>query len=95
VQLERERAPDLIIEGREQLPLHAVAAERARLLAPGRRRGLARALDRVADAAESYDRLLIVYRPPAGTRRLRELAPELLARIRADGSAGRDPASGT
>lgn len=77
VQLKRERARDLIIEGHEDLPLSALAAERKRLLDPAEQRRLARALERLLYAAENYDRLLIASRPPPGTRRLREVAPEL------------------
>jgi hypothetical protein len=77
VQLKRERARDLIIEGHEDLPLPCVAAERERLLDPREQRRLARALERLLRAAENYEQLLITSRPPPGTRRLREVAPEL------------------
>jgi hypothetical protein len=77
VEQTRERARDLIIQGREDLPLQAVASERERLLNPHVRRGLARALERVLRAAEDYERLTISSRPPPGTRCLRAVAPEL------------------
>ena len=87
VQLSRERARDVIIEGHEDLPLPVIATERDRLLDPREQRRLARALEEIVRAAENYDRLLIASRPPIGTRRLREVAPELreiAARLRAE-----------
>lgn len=77
VQLGRGRARELIIEGLEGLHLPCVAAECERLLDPRKQRRLARALEQIVRAAENYDRLLIASRPPPGTRRLREIAPEL------------------
>lgn len=87
VGLRRERARELIIDGREALPLPSVAAERRRLLDPRARRKLAGALERALWAAEHYEQLLIASRPPPGVLPLRALAPELrevVGRLRAE-----------
>jgi hypothetical protein len=77
IQLKRERARDLIIDGHGDVPLPSVAAELTRLLDPRRQRNLAETLEQIVCAAANYDRLPIASRPPIGTRRVREIAPEL------------------
>jgi hypothetical protein len=76
----RDRALDLIAEGRDALPLDAVRRQRARLMNPRRARALARSLDhirlesRVGARRRTFGPPL--YFPPV----IRELDPEL-ARI--------------
>jgi hypothetical protein len=73
----RERARDLIAEGREHLPLPLLARQRRRLLDPRRRDGLARAFEGVVAPAERWPRILRNSRPLFNVRLVREVAPEL------------------
>jgi hypothetical protein len=87
-QLKRSRARDLIIEGRESLPLRCVAAECRRLLDPRERQRLARLLERAVDGAENWERIAVASRPPPATTQIRPFAHELrnlAAELRADG----------
>jgi hypothetical protein len=85
VALARERARDLIAEGREHLPLPVLARQRRRLLDRCYREGLARAFEGVVATAERWPRILRTARPVFNARLVREVAPELLeiaARLR-------------
>jgi hypothetical protein len=75
VALARERARDLIVEGREHLPL--LSRQRRRLLDRRYREGLARAFEGVVAAAERWPRILRNSRPLFNVRLVREVAPEL------------------
>jgi hypothetical protein len=77
VALARERARDLIAEGREHLPLLLLARRRRRLLDHRRREGLARAFEGVVATAERWPRILRTARPVFNVRLVRQVAPEL------------------
>jgi hypothetical protein len=77
IQSKRSQARDLIVEGRESLPLRCVTAERRRLLDPSQRRRLALLVDQAVDAAENWERIAVASRPPQAIRRIRPAAPEL------------------
>ena len=79
VESTRSRVRDLIVEGRESLPLRCIAAERRRLLDPNHRRRLAQLVDRAVDTAENWERIAVASRPPQAIRKIRPAAPELRA----------------
>jgi hypothetical protein len=87
---QRVCARELIIEGREDLPIAAVARERDRLL--GGRRRLAHAIDRLLHTADHWSTLLRTSRPVFNVSHVRAVATELgeiAALLRADsGGAG-------
>jgi hypothetical protein len=78
-QLQRERALDLIIEGRGDLPLPALQRERRRLQRPKRRASLAHALEDFAQTAERWPTLLPSARPVFDPCQIRAASPELRA----------------
>jgi hypothetical protein len=78
-QLQHERALDLIIEGRDGLPLPALERERRRLQRPRRRASLAHALEDLVRTAERWPTLLPSARPVFDPRQIRRAAPELRA----------------
>jgi hypothetical protein len=85
-QLQRERARELIIAGRDALPLRALERERRRLQRPRRRAGLADALEDLVRAAERWPRIISTARPVFDPRQVRAAASELraiAARLRA------------
>jgi hypothetical protein len=85
--VQRERARELIIAGRSDLPLPVLRRERRRLQRPRRRRGLAHALEDLVRAAERWPTLVPTCRPVFDPRRVRAAAPQLraiAARLRAD-----------
>jgi hypothetical protein len=77
--LQQERARDLIIAGRGELPLPALERERRRLQRPRRRAGLAHALEDLVQTAERWPTLLPTARPVFDPRQIRTAAPELRA----------------
>jgi hypothetical protein len=77
VALARDRARDLIAEGREHLPLLLLARRRRRLLDHRRREGLARAFEGVVATAERWPRILRTARPVFNVRLVRQVVPEL------------------
>lgn len=92
LQLMRERAWDLIVDGRHDRQLEAVAAQRQRLLDLRERERLARSLERALDAAERWHELAVASRPPSGVRCLRFAASEtheVAHLLRADGAGVR------
>ena len=78
VALRRERARDLLIEGRD-VGLPVLARERQRLLAYRRRETLADTLEDLVHCAERLDRMLPMSRPVYHGFVVRQLASELLA----------------
>ena len=85
-ELQRERARELIIAGRNDLPLPVLRRERRRLQRRRRRRGLAHALEDLAQAAERWPMLVPTCRPVFDPRQVRAAAPRLraiAARLRA------------
>lgn len=72
----RDLCLDLIVQGNESLPVAAVAAERARLLAPRHQEQLARALERIV-CPEPVSSVLLTARPIVHARVVNELASEL------------------
>jgi hypothetical protein len=77
--LQRERARELIVTGRGHLPLPAVQRELRRLRSPGRRAGLADALEDLVQAAERWPTLVPTCRPVFDPRQVRAAAAELRA----------------
>ncbi len=77
-QQRRENALHLILEGRERLPVSAVAAERRRLTDPGHRKMLASTLELIRKGADEHPQWLrsstLLYSPPA----LRAATPQLI-----------------
>jgi len=93
VALARERARDLIAEGREHLPLPPLARQRRRLLDHRHRYGLTRAFEGLVATAERWSRILRNSRPVFNVRLVREVAPELheiagLLRVVTSGARG-------
>ena len=85
-QLQRERARELIIDGRAGLPLLALERESRRLQRRRHVRGLAGALESLVRAAERWPRLVPTSRPVFDPRQVRAAAAELraiAARLRA------------
>jgi hypothetical protein len=78
VALRRERARDLLIEGRD-VRLPVLARERQRLLAYRHRETLADTLEDLVHCAERLDRMLPMSRPVYHGFVVRQLASELLA----------------
>jgi hypothetical protein len=72
----RDLCLDLIVQGNESLPVAAVAAERARLLAPRHQEQLARTLERIVRPEPVYS-VLVTARPVVHARVVNELAPDL------------------
>jgi hypothetical protein len=86
-QLQRDRARELIIAGRSDLPLPTLRRERRRLQRPRQRRSLAHALDDLARAAERWPTFVPTYRPLFDPRHVRAATPQLRAiatRLRAN-----------
>jgi hypothetical protein len=84
--LQRERARELIIEGRISLPLPVLERERRRLQAPRRAAALADALEDLLQEAERWRPVLPGRRPILDPRQVRAAAAELgaiAARLRA------------
>ena len=75
--LQRERVRELIIAGRDDLPLPRLQRERRRLLRPRQTRSLARALDELVRAAERWPRLVPSSRPVFDPRLVRAAGPQL------------------
>jgi len=67
---------DLIVEGNENLPVAAVAAERARLLAPRHQQQLARTLERIV-WPEPVSSVVLTARPVVHATVVNALAPQL------------------
>jgi hypothetical protein len=67
---------DLIVEGNEDLPVAAVAAERARLVAPRHQQQLARTLERIV-CPQPVSSVLLTARPVVHARVVNALAPQL------------------
>jgi len=93
VALARERARDLIAEGREHLPLPVLARQHRRLLDRRRRDDLARAFESLVATAARWPRTLKNSRPVFNVRLVREVAPELheiaaLLRVVTDSARG-------
>ena len=72
----RGQCLELIVEGNEDLPVAAVAAERARLVAPRHQQQLARTLERIV-CLEPVSSLLLTARPIVHARVVNALAPQL------------------
>ncbi len=79
VGLQRERARELIIAGRDDLPLALLQRERRRLLRPRQTRSLARALEDLVGAAERWPTLIQTCRPVFDPRLVRVEGPQLRA----------------
>jgi hypothetical protein len=77
--LQRERARDLIIAGRADLPLRAVQCECRRLRRPRHSRSLAGALEDLVRAAQRWPTLVPTSRPVFDPRQVRAAAPQLRA----------------
>jgi hypothetical protein len=77
--LQRERARELIIAGRADLPLRTVQRECRRLRRPRHSRSLAAALENLVRAAERWPTLLPSSRPVFDPRQVRATAPRLRA----------------
>jgi hypothetical protein len=75
----RERAIDLIVEGRGDLPLQAVARERRRLIEPAHRHRAAASLDAMRADAGTPTRPRAFAWPIYNVRAIRAVAPELAA----------------
>lgn len=75
-QSRRDLCLDLIVAGREALPVPAIAAERRRLSTPGYASQLARCLRQLV-SPPSAGAILLTARPPISARMVDELAPEL------------------
>jgi hypothetical protein len=79
VGLQRERARELIIAGRDDLPLALLQRESRRLSRPRRTRSLARALENIVGAAERWPTLIRTCRPVFDPRLVRAEGPRLRA----------------
>jgi hypothetical protein len=77
--LQRERARELIIAGRGELPLPVLQRERGRLQRPRRSRSHARALEELVRAAERWPTLVRSCRPVFDPQLVRAAAPQLRA----------------
>src|SRR5262249_45313280 len=75
--LQQALAWDLIVEGRGDLPLPALARERLRLQCQRRRVGLARELEELVQVAERWPMTRPTLRPIFDPRQIRAEAPEL------------------
>jgi hypothetical protein len=90
--VERRRALDVIIEGRESVPVVAVQRQRRRLLSRHRQACLARTFERFLEEAVAHRPLARSARPWFDVRVVRMVAPELrivIARLRAGSSSAR------
>jgi hypothetical protein len=76
---QRERARELIIAGRSDLPLPVLRREHRRLQRPRQCRGLAHALEDLLRAAERWPTLVPTCRPVFDPRQVRAAAPQLRA----------------
>ena len=78
-ELQRERAREVIIDGRDGLPLPALERERRRLQQRRRVNGLADALEGLVRAAEQWPTLVPTARPVFDPRQVRAASADLLA----------------
>jgi hypothetical protein len=77
--LQRERARELIIAGRADLPLRTVQCECRRLRRPHHSQSLAGALENLVRAAQRWPTLVPTSRPVFDPRQVRAAAPQLRA----------------
>jgi hypothetical protein len=73
----RDLARELIIGGRDDLPLHVLVRERHRLTNPRTQAGLARALERLIQTAATWPRTFPTARPVFDVRQVRAATPQL------------------
>ena len=97
IQTRRDRVTDVILEGREDLPVATVQRERRRLVSKGNRAGLARSLEETArDAGAPRNTRAQLVPPlfePQVVARVADELRELSAVLRAGGVSARGVAS--